>query len=147
MLRKKLTTATRPSCTHALGSGRPYSGVVRDAGGNLYGTITYVGGPAGCLNGCGTTFELTSGNALTTLYNFKGKRDGGNPIGGLLVDGARALFGTAQNYGNINCNKRGGNPGCGTVFRLDAPHKFHVLHVFHGSPDAAVPSETLIRDR
>jgi uncharacterized repeat protein (TIGR03803 family) len=134
------------SFTGGSDGGRPYSGVVRDAAGNLYG-VTYVGGPAGCLSGCGTIFELSTGNTLTALYNFKGKRDGGNPIGGLVMDGAGALFGTAQNYGNIACNKRGGNPGCGTVFKLDAAHKFHLQHVFHGSPDGAVPSETLIRDR
>ncbi len=100
------------SFTGGTDGGRPYAGVVRDATGNLYG-VAYVGGPAGCLNGCGTIFELSRGNTLTTLYNFKGKRDGGNPIGGLVMDGAGALFGTAQNHGNLNCNKRGSNPGCG----------------------------------
>jgi uncharacterized repeat protein (TIGR03803 family) len=126
--------------------GRPYSGAILDAAGNLYG-VTYVGGNSGCLTGCGTVFELSSGGALTTLYRFKGKTDGGNPYGGLVMDAAGSLYGTAQNYGNINCNKRGGNPGCGTVFKLNARRKFKLLHVFAGSPDGAVPSENLTLDQ
>ncbi|MGA8324965.1 MAG: choice-of-anchor tandem repeat GloVer-containing protein [Candidatus Cybelea sp.] len=123
--------------------GRPYSGVILDAGQNLYG-VAYVGGNSGCLTGCGTVFELSSGGALTTLYRFKGKSDGGNPYGGLVMDAAGSLYGTAQNYGNTTCNKRGGNPGCGTVFKLNARREFKLLHVFAGSPDGAVPSENLI---
>jgi uncharacterized repeat protein (TIGR03803 family) len=125
--------------------GRPYPGVIRDVSGNLYG-VTNVGGGSGCLNGCGTIFELTASGSLQTLYTFTGKQDGGNPMGGLVMDGAGNLYGTAQNYGNLNCNKRGGNPGCGTVFKLDTQRKLKVLHVFAGDPDGAVPSENLIID-
>ncbi|MGA7356367.1 MAG: choice-of-anchor tandem repeat GloVer-containing protein [Candidatus Cybelea sp.] len=126
--------------------GRPYSGVILDAAGNLYG-VTSVGGNSGCLTGCGTVFELSDGGTLRTLYRFKGKTDGGNPYGGLIMDATGSLYGTAQNYGNTNCNKRGGNPGCGTVFKLNAQRKFKLLHVFAGSPDGGVPSENLILDQ
>ncbi|MGB7015058.1 MAG: choice-of-anchor tandem repeat GloVer-containing protein, partial [Candidatus Cybelea sp.] len=57
------------------------------------------------------------------------------------------LYGTAQNFGNTDCNKKGGNPGRGTVFRINAKHKFKVLHVFAGSPDGATPNETMILDK
>jgi uncharacterized repeat protein (TIGR03803 family) len=126
--------------------GRPYSGVIRDAAGNLYG-VAYIGAQSGCTGGCGTIFELKPSGSLKTLYSFTGKNDGGNPLGGLVMDAAHNLYGTAQNYGDLNCNKRGGNPGCGTVFRFNAKRKLKVLHVFAGSPDGAVPSESLIIDR
>ncbi|HEY4433852.1 MAG TPA: choice-of-anchor tandem repeat GloVer-containing protein [Candidatus Cybelea sp.] len=134
------------SFTDGADGGRPYKGVVRDASGNLYGAA-YAGGNSGCVGGCGTIFELSASGTLSTLYTFKGASDGGNPYGGLMLDPSGNLYGTAQNYGNTSCNKKGGNPGCGTVFRLNRKHKFKVLHVFAGSPDGAVPNETLIIDK
>jgi uncharacterized repeat protein (TIGR03803 family) len=124
---------------------RPYSGVIRDTAGNLYG-VTYFGGKSHCTGGCGTIFELGTGGSLTTLYHFKGLGDGGNPYGGLVMNSAGELLGTAQNYGNLQCNKRGGNPGCGTVFKLTADRKFRVIHTFAGSPDGAAPTESMMLD-
>ncbi len=124
---------------------RPYSGVIRDGRGDLYG-VAYFGGNGACTGGCGTIFELNPSGSFGVLYSFTGGKDGGNPIGGMAMDASGNLYGTAQNYGNLNCNKRGGNPGCGTVFRFSAAHKFKVLHEFAGSPDGAVPSENLIVD-
>jgi uncharacterized repeat protein (TIGR03803 family) len=125
----------------------PYSGVIRDGAGNLYG-VAYSGGLSGCggAGGCGTVFELSPSGSLTTLYSFTGKKDGGNPLGGMVMDAAGNLYGTTQAYGNVNCNKKGGNPGCGTVFKLTMQRKLKVLHVFEGDPDGAVPSENLIMD-
>lgn len=134
------------SFTGYVDGARPYPGVVRDGAGNLYG-VAYFGGRQPCVGGCGTIFKLDTAGTLTTLYSFKGKKDGGNPIGGLVIDAGGNLYGTAQNYGNLNCNKRGGNPGCGTVFKLGPAGKFTVLHDFAGSPDGAVPSESLILDQ
>ena len=134
------------SFTDGADGGRPYKGVVRDAAGNLYGAA-YSGGNSACVSGCGTIFELSANGTLTTLYSFKGSSDGGNPYGGLVLDSAGNLYGTAQNFGNTSCNKKGGNPGCGTVFRINAKHKFKVLHVFAGSPDGATPNETMILDK
>jgi uncharacterized repeat protein (TIGR03803 family) len=126
---------------------RPYSGVIRDSSGNLYG-VAYFGGRGQCVGECGTVFELDRSGSLTILYQFKGKKDGGNPHGGLVMDAAGTLYGTAQNFGDLQCNKRGGNPGCGTVFKLDpASKKFTVLHAFAGSPDGATPNETLTIDK
>jgi uncharacterized repeat protein (TIGR03803 family) len=134
------------SFSNGADGGRPYKGVVRDAFGNLYGAA-YTGGNSGCVGGCGTIFELSASGTLSTLYTFDGASDGGNPYGGLVMDAGGNLYGTAQNFGNTSCNKQGGNPGCGTVFRLNGKHKFKVLHVFAGSPDGAVPNEALIVDK
>jgi uncharacterized repeat protein (TIGR03803 family) len=134
------------SFTGAGDGGRPYSGVILDATGNLYG-VTYFGGHSQCTSGCGTVFKLSTTGSLATLYRFKGTKDGGNPMGGLIADSAGNLYGTAQNYGNLKCNKRGGNPGCGTVFKLNPTGKLTVLHTFAGSPDGATPSERLTLDK
>ncbi len=127
---------------------RPYAGVIRDGAGNLYGVTAAGGrtGPCGGGGGCGTIFELTPSGSLTVLYRFKGKRDGGYPMGGLVMDPAGNLYGTTQSFGNLDCNKKGGNPGCGTVFELTTQHKLKVLHVFAGDPDGAEPTENLIID-
>jgi uncharacterized repeat protein (TIGR03803 family) len=122
-----------------------YAGLVRDTTGNLYGT-TYQGGGGNCIGGCGSVFELDHAGVFTTLYQFTGGQDGGNPYGGLIMDASGNLYGTAQNYGNLACTKQGGNPGCGTVFKLSSTRTLTVLHTFAGSPDGATPSATLIRD-
>jgi uncharacterized repeat protein (TIGR03803 family) len=47
---------------HSFGSGQdgklPYSSLIFDASGNLYGTTTEGGSSTGCANGCGTVFEI-----------------------------------------------------------------------------------------
>ncbi|HXJ93410.1 MAG TPA: choice-of-anchor tandem repeat GloVer-containing protein [Terriglobia bacterium] len=82
---------------HTFGAGTdgigPMAGLVRDTAGNLYGT-TYYGG----LYGWGTVFKLDSTGAETILYNFTGKKDGAEPVAGLVMDTAGNLYGTAQ-YG------------------------------------------------
>ena len=145
----KITKSGKESVLYSFTGGsdgaRPYSGVIRDASGNLYG-VAYFGGNSACTGGCGTIFELSTSGSLNVLYQFTGGTDGGNPMGGMVMDGSGSLYGTAQNYGNLSCNKRGGNPGCGTIFQLSAKHEVKVLHEFAGSPDGAVPSENLIVD-
>jgi uncharacterized repeat protein (TIGR03803 family) len=40
--------------------GNPYSGVIMDGSGNLYGTATYGGGTSDvCPTGCGVVFKIT----------------------------------------------------------------------------------------
>jgi uncharacterized repeat protein (TIGR03803 family) len=88
----------------------PYSGVILDASGNLYGTT--LGGGA---TGAGTVFELIRGaNGAwreKILYSFAyySHRDGINPYGGLVFDTAGNLYGTTDG---------GGAYGYGTVFEL-----------------------------
>jgi len=96
----------------------PYSGVVFDKAGNLYGTT--VGG--GDQTGSGTVFKLTpkpsGGWTESIIHRFTGFADPGGsyPYGGLLVDAAGNLYGTTESgggNGGSNCEF-----GCGTVYKL-----------------------------
>jgi len=106
----------------------PYSALVADKAGNLYGT-TYQGGA----NGLGSVFELTLSNGVwteTLLYSFAGgATDGYYPaLSPLVFDKAGNLYGTTQ-YGGSTCN-------CGTVFELTksgSTWKETILHGFLGS--------------
>ena len=81
----------------------PYSGVIFDQVGNLYGS-TCCGGS----DGVGTVYEFTpSSGTLTTLYsNFGGY---GGLDGSLVMDAAGNLYGTTQSGGAYNF---------GSVFKL-----------------------------
>ena len=106
----------------------PYSGLVADKAGNLYGA-TYQGGS----NGLGSVFELKLTGGVwteTLLYSFAGgTTDGEYPVYSPLVfDTAGNLYGTTQNGGST-CN-------CGTVFELSKSGggwKETILHAFLGS--------------
>lgn len=70
----------------------PSSGLVVDSMGNLYGTVE--GGGA---HGYGAVFELTlsvSGWTKSLIYSFQEGNDGGDPVGGLVMDAAGNLYGT-----------------------------------------------------
>jgi uncharacterized repeat protein (TIGR03803 family) len=108
----------------------PYSGLVADKAGNLYGT-TYQGGA----NNVGSVFELKLSGGVwteTLLYSFAGDAtgDGEYPVYSPLVfDAAGNLYGTTQYGGSTSCN-------CGTVFELTksgSTWKETVLHAFLGS--------------
>jgi uncharacterized repeat protein (TIGR03803 family) len=76
--------------------GNPYSGVIFDNAGDLYGTC-YLGGGAGSL---GTVYELTpSGWTERTLTDFSG--GSGSPIGGLTFDAQSNLYGTGFVGGTV----------------------------------------------
>jgi len=122
----------------------PHAGLVRDASGNLYGTL-YSGGDPTCY--CGAVFELTppatSGGAWTetNLYNFTGdgtNGDGYDPEAGLVMVSGN-LYGTTE-YG-------GGTNDDGTVFELSPSSGSWtetVVHSFQGYPsDGAEPAARL----
>jgi len=99
---------------------QPFSTLIFDQAGNLYGT-TYWGGDPSCNPpvGCGTVFKLMprSGGRWKerVLYTLKGGSDGWGPLyGGLALDAAGNLYGTAALGGNTGC----GNLGCGVVFEI-----------------------------
>src|SRR5579872_1948826 len=106
----------------------PYSGLVADKTGNLYGT-TYQGGA----NNFGSVFELKLSGGVwteTLLYSFAGSTagDGEYPVQSPLVfDKAGNLYGTTEYGGsNTSCN-------CGTVFELSksgSTWKETILHSF-----------------
>src|SRR5271165_1156389 len=122
----------------------PFSEVVFDQSGNLYGT-TVLGGTGTCNTNytCGVVFELTpSGGSWieSILYRFTGGNDGGSPAAGLIFDGAGNLYGTAT-VGGLN-NK-------GTVFQLTpegSGWSENVLYSFMGS-DGYQPASSLTFDQ
>ena len=107
---------------------RPLAGVVRDAAGNLYGTLQEGGSYATTCPisdktnlGCGTVFELSpvGGGQWTeqTLYMFQGGQDGEDPESGLVLDASGNLYGSTLAGGTSGC-KLDADTGCGTVFEL-----------------------------
>ena len=108
----------------------PYSNLIFDANGNLYGT-TVAGGsiqydPA---DGGGTVFELsppfTMPTVSPTMYAFcayfaqcvkSSDKYGDMPVAGLIADANGNLYGTTIAGGSGTCD--GDYPGCGIVFEL-----------------------------
>jgi uncharacterized repeat protein (TIGR03803 family) len=82
----------------------PYTGLVFDKEGNLYGT-TAVGGAANL----GTVFKVTPSGQETVLHSFTGAPDGAYPYPVLVFDGRGNLYGTTYEGGAYNG---------GTVFKL-----------------------------
>jgi uncharacterized repeat protein (TIGR03803 family) len=146
--------------------GLPYSGLVIDASGNLYGT-TSLGGTS---NG-GTVFEMTCsapGNytcpapgsySESVLFNFTGANGGASsPLTGLVLDPSGNLYGTTQ-FGGAS-TACGTKFGCGTIFELacstagshacSAPGSYAalpvILHTFTGlaSGDGGNPQGLLM---
>jgi uncharacterized repeat protein (TIGR03803 family) len=133
----------------------PYSGLIWDAAGNLYGTAYYGGANRSCDNsgyvGCGTVFELTpkedGGWTAKTLHNFGDGKDGYWPAGGLVFDAAGNLYGTATSGGvNSSCDYG----GCGTVFEMTPKEgggwTEKTLHNFRSGMDGSSSNAGLIFD-
>ncbi len=116
----------------------PTAGLIRDAAGNLYGT-TSSGGPSGN----GTVFKLDTNNVESVLYAFTGKRDGGTPQAGLVMDAEGNLYGTTLFGGHLRCDP---SLGCGTVFKVDTTGTETVLYAFKGAKDGAIPVGGLLLD-
>jgi uncharacterized repeat protein (TIGR03803 family) len=113
----------------------PFSGLVLDPAGNLYGTTT-----EGGTGDAGTVFEVTPSGSKTILHSFSlGQLAGGVlPYGGLVRDSAGNLYGTAAG-GGASCS-------CGIVFELSGT-TFKIMYAFAGAPtDGASPYATLLRD-
>jgi uncharacterized repeat protein (TIGR03803 family) len=118
----------------------PFSALVADQSGNLYGTTAGGGRGMGCSDGghgCGTIFRLAPNGREKQLYAFKGGSDGGFPRGGLIVDNAGNYYGTTT---------EGGSSEAGTVFKLAAGKAESVLYSFTGGSAGANPEGTLVQD-
>lgn len=92
--------------------GGPSATLTPDAAGNFYGTASYGGAQS-----MGTVFKLTnkpSGWSLTTLYNFTGGADGGQPQSSVIFGPDGRLYGNTYVGGNPVCTG-----GCGTVYSLE----------------------------
>lgn len=115
----------------------PWSGVILDAAGNLYGTTAAGGGFGG-----GTVYELSPsgpGWSETVLHSFEGS-DGTVPYAGLIFDQSGNLYGGAF---------AGGVNGGGTAFELspsEGSWTFSVLQSFTYEFDAGGPMGSLAID-
>jgi uncharacterized repeat protein (TIGR03803 family) len=108
---------------------QPFSALVRDKEGNLYGTTT-MGGSANA----GVVFKLDASGTETVLHNFIGGTDRTTPTGGLLEDKAGNFYGTAS---------QGGTSGAGVLFKISAKGKYSILHTFTGAAnDGKYPTYT-----
>ena len=135
----------------ASGDGNiPYSSVITDNAGNLYGTSL----EGGTYNR-GAVYELSpvsGGWKETVLYSFTGGADGGSPHAPLLSDSAGNVYSTTIKGGlnAKNCVNSAPGSGCGVVFEL-SPNSSGgwtetVLYSFAGGKDGANPYAGLIRD-
>jgi uncharacterized repeat protein (TIGR03803 family) len=123
--------------TGGVDGGPPSSGVVQDAAGNLYGT-TYSGGAYNR----GTVYKLDMTGTETVLYSFTGGTDGGTPVGGVILDAAGNLYGTAYNGGIATCPPS----GCGLVFKLNPNGAETVLYSFRGGANGSSPQTGVVMD-
>ena len=107
----------------------PYSPVILDSAGNLYGTTSQGGS-----TGNGTVFKLAPGAGgwtYSVLYTFNGTDDGSWPNGTIVLDSADNLYGTTT---------QAGADGWGTVYKLapgNGGWNFTLLHTFTGNEDGA----------
>lgn len=118
-----------PNCADG---ANPYSGVIFDHAGNLYGTA-YDGGAPGCYTGlsCGVVFELSpaEGGSWTesVLYTFPNDETNGFwPVGDLIMDAAGNLYGTTSAGGTGLSN--------GTVFELSPSGGSWTYQVLYSPP-------------
>jgi uncharacterized repeat protein (TIGR03803 family) len=118
--------------------GSPYSGVIRDRAGNIYGTTTG-GGNGNGPDGCGVVFKVDTNGVETVLHTFTGQStDGCHPYAGLIQDKSGNIYGTTV-YG-------GGSLDSGVIFKVDTHGNETVLHSFTSNPDGAYPYSGLIED-
>lgn len=112
----------------------PYSTLVRDASGNLYGTTS-----GGGTNGPGVVFELSYSNGgwvFSTLYSFSAC----DAYAGVTMDSAGNLYGVCSS---------GGADGRGFAFELtnsSGSWTLTDLHDFTGGSDGAKPVGSVVVD-
>jgi uncharacterized repeat protein (TIGR03803 family) len=127
------------------GGANPFSGLIRDSRGSLYGT-TQNGGASGY----GTIFKLSPPVppstvwTRTTIRSFGLPPDGASPYAGLVLDSSNgALYGVTQ---------WGGATGNGSVYRLTPPvppataWSKSTLHSFGRIPDGSSPYASVLID-
>ena len=108
--------------------GFPYSGLLADSTGALYGTTYYGGTGTSCSGNCGVVFKVTTKGTETVLYSFTGASDGANPSANLIADKKGNLYSTTYDGGTA-----------GTVFKLSAAGVETTLHGFGKHRDGADP--------
>ena len=118
---KGSSTLTVLASFNSTDGASPSGPLVLDADGNLYGTTKVLGA-----NGVGTIWEVPSGsNTITVLAPMIGTDGQPEAIGGLVMDGAGNLYGTAVD---------GGTDSEGSIFELSkGSNTISVLASFNGS--------------
>ncbi len=117
--------------TGGVDGGSPPAGVIRDSGGNLYGT-TEAGGTANK----GVVYKFNPSGEETVLHSFTG-RDGEVPMAGLFRDKAGNLYGTTES----------GGFGLGVVFKPDATGQETTLFRFlEEGTQGDMPSSGVVLD-
>jgi uncharacterized repeat protein (TIGR03803 family) len=113
----------------------PFSGVITDPAGNIYGTAS------GSTSGQGVVFKIDTTGTQTVLHHFTGP-DGAYPIGGLVRDTAGNLYGTTSGGGITTglCHPR----GCGVIFKLETSGNFTVLHKFNSEDGQGVTGDMIL---
>jgi uncharacterized repeat protein (TIGR03803 family) len=117
---------------------QPYSTLVRDKKGNLYGTTAGGGTTSDCQFGCGTIFKIASTGAESILYYFQGYQNSGDgmyPWAGLIMDKKDNLYGTTTAGGQYNG---------GDVFELSTTGVESILYSFQGYGDGSTPYASLL---
>jgi uncharacterized repeat protein (TIGR03803 family) len=121
---------------NGVSGSQPYSGVVMDSAGNLYGTTSISGS-----GGDGVVYELSptqNGWVQTILHAFRNGLDGGLSFGGLVMDQAGNLYG-----GTVT----GGTGDCGVIYELSPSNGgWTFAPIYNLPPCGGGPFETLTLD-
>jgi len=93
------------SFTGGADGGYPaFAGVIRDSGGNLYGTTA-----GGGTSDAGVVYKVDMSGNETVLYSFTGGADGNQPVTGVILGPGGNLYGTTASGGQTNA---------GVVFKI-----------------------------
>ena len=138
----KLTPDGQKSVLHAFHGGQdgmfPFSALIFDAAGDLYGTTGF-GGGTGCDGlGCGSVFKLAPDGAETILARFEFPGAPTFPHAGVIMDDKGNLFGTGP---------WGGVGGCGGVFRVAVGKGAKTIHSFTCRGKGRNPGGGVLRER
>ena len=134
-----LPTGSDYQVLHTLSASQGFSpGGLIVLHGLLYGTtagdVDYTKPCSSYTAGCGTVFAMTPSGQFTTLYRFKGVRDGDSPSD--LVAFKGVLYGTTFAGGRSErCED-----GCGTIFSMTTSGAKHTLYSFESGRDGHYPS-------
>ena len=143
---------SKPQCSDGY---EPFSGLILDGKGSLYGT-TDAGGnyPPACpvSGGCGVVFKVKPNPdgswKYRVLHRFAAfKTDGVAATGELVLDPAGSLYGATDQGGRYTC---WGTMGCGTVYKLTPQPNGHwketILHNFRQNKNGYNPSAGVVLD-